>query len=247
VLVSLTGALTLGGWLQTRSTEVAEMVAAAGFDWVCVDMEHGSADVSDLPALFCAIERHGCSPVVRIPHHLPHCLLRRVLDMGARGIIAANVMNNADAYHLGLSMRRPPKGDRGWGYSRANLWGKTFDPAETGMNVPLVVQIESKQGLRYLARTLDLDGVAGAFIGPLDLAGDLGHPGKPGHPDVMKAKQEFLDICREADKPAGCHIVEPNPEQVRAAQDAGYRIVALGTDGVFLNSQASAVLRMAGR
>jgi len=223
------------------------MVAAAGFDWVCVDMEHGSADVSDLPALFCAIERHGATPVVRLPQYPGPLLTRRVLDAGARGIILANCLHNADAYHMGQNMRRPPLGDRGWGYSRSNLWGKHFDATETGDYVPLIVQVESKMAIRYLEHTMALKEVAGAFIGPLDLAGDYGHPGNPEHPEVQAAINEFLDICAEAGKPAGCHVVEPTPDRVQAAIDAGYRMVALGTDGVFLNSQASAVLQMAGR
>jgi 2-keto-3-deoxy-L-rhamnonate aldolase RhmA len=223
------------------------MLAAHGFDWVCVDMEHGSATVADLPGLFQAIRAGGSCPAVRLWAQPEPAAIRRVLDMGAQGLIVADVRMSVEAYQLVQAARRPPQGARGWGYSRSNLWGGAFNAMDVGASVPLIVQIESRQGIENLPVILDVEGVAGAFIGPLDLAGDMGHYGAGQHPEVRAQCMRFVDICAEADKPAGFHVVNPDNFTVKRALLDGYSLVALGTDGVFLNKEAFAALTAAGR
>lgn len=237
---------SLGGWLQIPSASVAQILARAGFDWVCVDLEHGAIDVSQLPEIFCAIERHGAVPVARVPA-LDAVNIRRVLDAGARGIILANAGGQGYAESLVEYCCHPPRGTRGWGYSRSNGWGADFNPHEISGNVTLVVQIESRAGLEHLGDMLAVDGIDAAFIGPLDLAGDMGRPGQPGHPDVRKACDRFVEICEAAGKPAGLHVIGPSSDVVKRTLAAGYSLLALGTDGVFLSAGAEAALEGAGR
>ena len=76
------GRVSLCPWLSSGSPVNAEAMASMGFHWLCVDLEHGSADISQVEAVFVAAERHGAAPMVRIGSLDGH-LARRLLDLGA--------------------------------------------------------------------------------------------------------------------------------------------------------------------
>ena len=178
--------------------------------------------------------------------------IRQICDAGARGVILANVTWAGEARDLVEIVRRPPRGKRGWGYSRANLWGADLRglPGERRPalgDVALVVQIESASGIQNIDDILAVEGIAAAFIGPLDLAGDLGYPLQPGHPEVRKACARFVEACQGAGKPAGRHVIEPSAEATARAVTDGYSLLALGTDGIFLGDGAVVALKGAGR
>jgi len=63
--------VTLGGWLQIGHPACAEIHARAGFDWVCVDMEHGAIGLETMTNIFRAIDGFDCTPVARLPYNDP--------------------------------------------------------------------------------------------------------------------------------------------------------------------------------
>src|SRR5512137_3025198 len=101
--------LTLGGWLQIGHPACAEIHARAGFDWVCVDLEHGAIDLATTADLFRAIEAFGCVPVARLPLNDP-VWIHRVLDAGARGLIIPMVKTAQEAEAAVREAKYPPRG-----------------------------------------------------------------------------------------------------------------------------------------
>lgn len=238
---------TFGAWIQIAHPAVAEVLGHVGFDWIAVDVEHGVADLADIAGLFRAIELCGAVPVARLPFNDP-IWIKRVLDAGAGGLIIPMVNSAADARAAVDQAKYPPLGKRGYGYSRANQYGHNFETyiREANEEVAVVMQIEHADGIAELDAILGVEGVDGAFIGPLDLSGSYGKTGQMNHPAVMAALRAFRAGCRAHSLAAGMHVVDPAPEAIEGALRDGYTMIALGLDNTLLAQAASAALE-AGR
>jgi 2-dehydro-3-deoxyglucarate aldolase len=240
--------VTLGSWVQIGHPAVAEVLARAGCDWVCVDLEHGAIDLEGTAALFRALGGSGCVPVARLPANDP-IWIHRVLDAGAGGLIIPMVKTAAEAEAAVREAKYPPRGTRGFGYSRANGHGADFASyiASANDEIAMIMQIEHKDALANLDAILAVDGVDGVFIGPLDLSGSMGLTGQLDHPEVVAALAQYRAACAAHRKAAGMHVVRPDAAAIRRALDEGYTLLALGLDHVFLQDGARAALRAAGR
>ena len=227
--------VSIGSWMQLNSPDVAEIMGQAGFDWVAVDMEHGSISHSDLPNIFRALELGGTLPLVRIAEGaLSNC--KQALDAGAAGVIAPMII---DAHQLETIISWccwPPKGTRGVGYSRANLYGKYFDEYENEAQAPLVIaQIEHINAIENLESILSVEGLDATIIGPYDLSASMGLTGKLDHPDVLDVCQKILVTCKNKNIPSGIHVVDRDEKKLKLAIDSGYRFIAYSLDTVFLH------------
>jgi 2-dehydro-3-deoxyglucarate aldolase len=227
--------VSIGSWMQLNSPDVAEIMGQAGFDWVAVDMEHGSISHSDLPNIFRALELEGTMPIARISEGmLSNC--KQALDAGAAGVIAPMIV---DAHQLETIISWccwPPKGTRGVGYSRANLYGKYFDEYENEAQAPLVIaQIEHINAIENLESILSVEGLDATIIGPYDLSASMGLTGKLDHPDVLDACNKILLTCNNKNIPSGIHVVDPDEKKLKLAIDSGYRFIAYSLDAVFLH------------
>ncbi len=111
----------------------------------------------------------------------------------------------------------------------------------------MVMQIEHKDAVANLDAILEVEGVDGVFIGPLDLSGSMGITGQLDHPQMVAALKNYLAACRAHKKSAGLHIIRPNDAVIRRALDEGYTMLALGLDNVFMEQSARASLKAAGR
>jgi 2-keto-3-deoxy-L-rhamnonate aldolase RhmA len=239
------GEMSLGAWVQVGHPAVAEVFARAGFDWVCADLEHGAMTLESAVGLFRCLGG-GCTAVARVPANDP-VWIRRCLDGGAGGIIVPMVNSAEQAEAAVRAAKLPPRGERGFGYCRANAYGVDFhDYAKTANDeIAVVVQIEHKDAIASLDAILSVDGVDAAFIGPYDLTGSMGMPGRLDHPAVAAALDAFLGACKQHDVVPGAHVVHPTPDAVRKALADGYRLLALGVDTVFLHEASVAALRAA--
>ena len=120
------GGHSIGSWIQIPNTSIAEIIGCAGYDWVAVDMEHGSISVSQLPDLFRALELGNTLPLARIAQgELKEC--KQALDAGAGGLIIPMIESAEQLKNTIDYSKWPPSGNRGVGFSRANLFGKKFD------------------------------------------------------------------------------------------------------------------------
>jgi len=238
--------LTLGAWLQIGHPACAEIHARAGFDWICVDLEHGAIGIESMTDMFRTTDGFDCTPVARLPLNDP-IWIHRTLDAGARGLIIPMVKTAEEADRAVREAKYPPRGTRGFGYSRANMHGTDFADyiARANDEIAMIMQIEHKDAIANIDAILDVPGVDGVFIGPLDLSGSMGITGQLKHPDMLAALDTYLQACRRHGKAAGMHIVHPNPDNIREAIAQGYSLIALGLDVVFMAEGAQAAVRAA--
>ena len=119
------GTYSLGSWMQIPNSSIAEIMGQSGYDWVAVDLEHGSISVNQLPDIFRALELGNTLPLVRLAEaQAKDC--KQALDAGASGVIVPMVENSKQLEFIRDYCRWPPSGKRGVGFSRANLFGKFF-------------------------------------------------------------------------------------------------------------------------
>jgi len=238
--------LSIGTWIQIGHPAVAEILARVGYDWICVDMEHGSIDLETLTHLFRAIEANDVVPVARLPLNDP-IWIRRSLDAGAMGLIIPMVNSAQEIESAIRQAKYPPRGERGYGYSRANTFGIDFKDyiAKANETIAIVAQIEHKEGIENIDAILQVQDLDGVFIGPLDLSGSYGKAGQLDCPEMREALQHYLESCKKYNKCAGIHIVRPDEFTIRNTINQGYNLIALGVDGVFLEMASMSALRAA--
>lgn len=232
--------------MQMAHPAAAEIHAQAGFDWVCVDLEHGVTDLESMANLFRAIDAGGATPVARLPLNDP-IWIHRTLDAGARGLIIPMVKTADEARAAIREAKYPPQGARGFGYSRANAYGERFNDyiARANDEIAMVMQIEHKDAIANIDEIVKVEGVDGVFIGPLDLSGSMGITGQLQHPDMQQALAKYLEACKSRQMAAGLHIVRPNEKNIQEAIASGYTLIALGVDVVFMAEGAKAAVATA--
>jgi 2-dehydro-3-deoxyglucarate aldolase/4-hydroxy-2-oxoheptanedioate aldolase len=218
----------LGTLLTLPAPELAEVVAAAGFDWLFVDMEHGLLD-------FAAVQRvvqaagHLCPCIVRVPNNEP-ILIAKALDTGAAGIIGPHVNTADEARAIVRAARYPPAGARSLGVARAQGYGRRIADAIARDNdrTIVVAQVEHIDAVAHIDEIVAVPGVSAVFIGPFDLSASLGKPGEIGAPDVEQAIGTIAAAC--AARPLPCGIFVVSGDAARRAFAAGQSLVCAMTD-----------------
>jgi 2-dehydro-3-deoxyglucarate aldolase len=231
----LSGEVTIGSWMQLPSTSVAEIMGDAGYDWVTIDLEHGSMSTSQLPDLFRALELGGTLPLVRLAHgNLKDA--KDALDAGAGGIIIPMIETPEQLHSIIQHSCWPPDGIRGVGFSRANLYGKYFeDYREEARNPLIIAQIEHIRAVNDIEAILKVPGLDAIIIGPYDLSASMNLTAQFSHPDFIKALDTILLACKHLQKAAGVHVVNPDPVELEKRIKEGYQFIAYSIDSVFMN------------
>ncbi|MEI2299125.1 HpcH/HpaI aldolase/citrate lyase family protein [Ensifer sp. MJa1] len=220
----------LGLWVALASPYAAEVVSGSGYDWLLIDGEHAPNDIPLLAAQFRAVAASASHAMVRLPVG-DTVLIKQILDTGVQTLLIPMVESVEQAQQLVRATRYPPHGVRGVGagLGRASQFGRIADYLQTaGEEICLILQIESRAGLDALDEIAALDGVDGLFIGPSDLAADMGYLGQPGHPDVRAAIADAFARIRKAGKASG--IMTLDLEQARDYRALGADFMAIGTD-----------------
>ncbi len=236
------GAQTVGGWLSIPNAYTAEVMARLGFDWLCVDLQHGLLDYTDLCNMLPAISTTDVTPLVRVPWNEPYEIMK-ALDAGAMGVIIPMVNNAEEAQAAVAACRYPPKGMRSFGPIRAALYGGANYAAEANDEIACIVMIETADGLANAEAIAATPGVDGVYIGPSDLGLALGlRPvGDFGDPRHIAAVEKIQKACRKAGIGVGIHT--SSVEATRSYLEAGFNFVTLGSDGGFLGRAAAEDLR----
>lgn len=240
------GNATIGTWLQLPSPDVAELIARAGYDWVAVDMEHGSFGPANLPDIFRGIECGGAAPFARLPE-ASKTWIKAALEAGAQGLIFPMIESAAQlgraidwATYPGQDFwRKDTGGDvdyRGVGFCRANVFGKNFNGyrEETAPAIFIVAQIEHIRGVENLDAILSHPRLDAIMVGPYDLSGSMGLTGQFEAPRFQSIMKRIAESCRENNKPMGLHIVKPDPQKLKREIANGAKFIAYGIDSVFL-------------
>jgi 4-hydroxy-2-oxoheptanedioate aldolase len=235
------GEQTIGAWLCLGNTHTAEMMANAGFDWLCVDMQHGLVDYGDLRHMLPAISTTDTTPFVRVAGNTPSEIMK-ALDAGAMGVIVPLVNNREEAARAVAACRYPPQGGRSFGPVRAALYGGRGYAVEANDEIVCIVMIETEEGIAKLEEVVTTPGVGGVYIGPADLALALGLParGDTDDPLHLATVDRILAACKKHGVPAGIHTSSLDYAKRRLA--AGFDFVTLGTDSGFLMQAVAADL-----
>ena len=232
-----------GCWITMAHPLIPEILAPAGFDWLCVDMEHSSIDLKDLLTLIISIEANGMVPLVRVGENNPN-LIKRVMDAGAYGVIVPNVNSARDAQAAVDAVRYPPYGTRGVGLYRAQKFGRKFEEYKKWLaqESVVIVQIEHIDAVRDIENIFAVKGIDGFMIGPYDLSGSLGKPGRFEDPEVVAAIDKVLKTAKRFHIPAGFHSVPSDPRQAIRRVRQGFRFLAYSADSIFLGDIAANAL-----
>ena len=226
----LLGQQQIGFWLAMGSPNAAQIAGGAGFDWLVIDAEHGPNDITSLVSQMHALQGSAANIIIRPPVG-ETWMIKQLLDIGCQTILVPMVDTAEQAKQLVQAMNYPPKGIRGVGaaLARASHHNRIPDYLQTANNqVCLIVQIEAQRGLDNLADILSVDGIDGVFIGPADLAADMGYLGQPAAEPVQEAICAAINQIVAAGKAAG--ILMAVPELVQHYLALGAAFVAVGTD-----------------
>lgn len=219
-----------GCWLGMADAYVAEIAGSCGFDWLLIDGEHAPNDIRSLSEQLAAVIGSPSLPIIRLPDDDP-AKIKQSLDIGAQSLIIPMVETAAQAERIYRATRYAPEGIRGVGSSlaRASKFSAIPDYLTTAnAEICLILQVESRAGLVALDEILAVKGIDGVFIGPSDLAADMGHLGQPGHPDVKAAVLDALRRIRKAGLTAG--VLSTDTDYLNDCKAAGANFMAVGID-----------------
>ena len=218
----------LGCWLSIPDSFCAETIAHLGFDWLCIDMQHGLIDYQRALTMLQAISTTAAAPVVRVPWNDPGIIMK-MLDAGACAVIVPMIETRADAERAVAACRYPPAGARSFGPTRAMLALGADYFARAAEYVCCIPMIETKPALDNLDDILSVPGVDAVYIGPMDLSLALGLPPKPDgdEPVYAEARQKVVDACRRHGVIAGLHS-SAGVGADRVAE--GFRFVLIASD-----------------
>lgn len=229
-----------GIWMNLVSPIAAEALAGVGFDWLLIDGEHGP---NDIPTILQQVQAIGSrtSIVVRPPVGEVR-IVKQLLDLGVQTLLIPMIESAEHAAQMVKAMLYPPHGNRGVGASvaRASDYGRITDYIATANDQTcLILQIESRAGLAALPEILKLDGVDGVFIGPADLAADMGYPGNMNAPEVQQTIDATLKTIMASGKSAG--ILTFDPKTAARYQAMGVTFLGVGGDVAILTKAATAL------
>jgi len=212
-------------------------MAKAGFEWLVVDMEHSVITCTVAQQLIQVIEGCGVIPLVRVGENNPN-IIKRVMDAGAHGVIVPMVNTEEQAKAAVRAVKYPPVGTRGVGLARAQGYGDKFDEYAASVNEESVViaQVEHIDAVNNLESILSVEGIDGCIIGPYDLSGSLGMPGKFSHHDVLAALKKVEQTCKERKVALGIHVIQPDYKLVLEQAAKGYSFIAFSLDILFFGN-----------
>ena len=239
-----TKTVQMGLWMNLVSPIAAEALSGAGFDWLLIDGEHGP---NDSPTILAQVQAIGSrtSVVVRPPVGEVR-MIKQLLDLGVQTILVPMIESADHAAQMVKAMHYPPVGMRGVGatIARASDYGRITDYITTANDQTcLILQIESRAGLAALPEILKLDGVDGVFIGPADLAADMGYPGNAAAPEVQATIDSTLAAIIASGKSAGILTFDAKAAQRYAAM--GVTFLGIGSDVAVLVKAMTATLQAA--
>ncbi len=228
---------SIGTWMQIPSSEIAEILSATkSYDWIVVDMEHGTFSRDQLPSIVRSIEINSVLPFVRLQTNTVKSA-KDVIDSGFLGFIVPMVENKEQLENIYKAITYPPLGKRGVGFAKSNQYGINFkNELESKFEPYLVAMIETSSGLKNLEQILSTDSLDAIIVGPYDLSASLGVCGEFDSPKFKKAYDLIRDLCAEYNIPFGFHLINPCNKQLKKTIEDGAKFIAFSMDSVMLHS-----------
>ncbi|MCJ1292896.1 hypothetical protein MMC34_004449 [Xylographa carneopallida] len=239
--------LTFGAWQMLPGSNHSRTIAKCGFDWICVDTEHGNIDDAAMHEAVAAIAGCGVSPIVRIPAN-EGWMVKRALDSGAHGIIVPLIYTADDTVKLLKSAKFPPQGQRGFGspfpMEKFGIQTTTEYLHQANDALLTIVQIETKEALQNID-AIAQTGVDCLFIGPFDLGNNIGHPIIDGKMDdeLHEAIATIQKSAKEHNKSTGIYCT--SGDQARHYADQGFHMISVAADMIALPAYLTSALTSA--
>lgn len=236
------GTVSYGAWTGFADPQIAQIMGRAGFDFICVDLQHSFVTMTELGPLLDALHKAGSAAAVRVPWKTPD-LIMRALDLGAEAVIVPLVNDAAEARLAADCCRYAPKGSRSWGPIWRNVRPSVPEAAEGDQAATCICMIETAEGLANLDAILAVDGVDGIYIGPNDLSLSIGEERK-NFGQSEKLHRTILDViarARSAGRIVGIDCA--GPEQARYWRDQGVNFVISANDSDLIAQSAAAMAK----
>jgi 4-hydroxy-2-oxoheptanedioate aldolase len=235
------GRKQIGLWTSLSSNFTAEVIAPSGYDWVLIDMEHSPNDLNTVMSQLQVYASGSTVAIVR-PEWNDPVSVKRLLDIGAPGLLLPMVQTVAEAERAVAATRYPPRGGRGVsGSTRANSFGRVADYfRRIEDETAVIVQLETKSAVAQAESIAAVDGVTGVFFGPADIAADMGRLGKPMDPKVWDLIMPAARNLIGKGVPVGTFVLDP--KFAAKLLSAGFTFVACGSDAMLLACGADALL-----
>lgn len=233
---------TVNGWLMLPSAVSAEAMAVHGWDSLTIDMQHGLIGYSEMLGILSAIDRTQVVPLVRVPS-LESGIIGKVLDAGALGVICPMINTAQQAAALVRAMRYAPQGGRSFGPVRPVMRYGPGYVASANEECLAIAQIETAEALRNLESILAVDGLDVAYVGPSDLALDMGYTPAfdTEEPALLAAFEQIVETANRHGVVAAMHC--GSPAYARRMSEMGFRFVTIGSDVGFLLESAARSLQ----
>ncbi len=231
--------LSLGSWLMMGNSTNAEVMSQVGFDWIAIDLEHTSIDLETTKNLIQIIQSKSVKALVRVSKN-DEVIIKRVLDMGADGIIVPMICSKEDAIKAVSYSKYPPSGKRGVGLYRASEYGLNFQQYKKWVDEELVIiaQIEHVDGVKNIDNIIDTNGIDGILIGPYDLSASMGSPGNFEESKFKNAVEQIIEKCKKKNISVGFHVVDTDPKEIQNKIQQGCNFLAYGIDYMFMREAA---------
>lgn len=234
------GGTAVGAWISLRDPLLAEVAASAGYDYVCIDMQHGMSDYTHVTTHLHAMAGAPTVPIVRVPWN-EQGIIGRVLDAGALGVIIPMVNSPEEARRAVDACRYAPDGTRSFGPLGASIRHGGGYAGRANDVVACIPMIETRQAVEAVDEILSVPGIDAAYIGPADLSLTYGLPpavDQEGDP-FESALATVIESCQRHGVIPGIHA---NAALAAKRHAAGFRMITVGLDA----SPAIAALRADG-
>lgn len=224
------GKVVINGWLAIPSGFSAEVMAQCGFDSITVDMQHGVQDYQSMVTCFQAMHGHPVTPMVRVPWNEPG-IIGKALDGGAYGVICPMINTKEEAERFVASCKYPPRGTRSNGPIRAGLYGTAGGYQATANAETLCIpMLETRTAIANMEAILDVEGIAGVYVGPSDLGFSYGLVPKldRDEPEILKIYDKLIKECDKRGIYPGIHC--SGAEGAARNIKLGFKLVTLLND-----------------
>jgi len=222
---------------------VSELLGEAGYDFLMIDMEHGSMSLETALGHVQAARGTGTAPFIRVPAPDP-VLIKPYLEMHPAGVIVPRINNVEDVKTAVAGCRYPPKGIRGYGPCRGPRFGLVSQVEyleQVGNQIMVIPQIEHYEAVEQMDQIATTEGVDAIMIGPNDLSGTMGLLGQLDHPKLWAAFEKIVAAGHRANLPVGVGAAF-NKERVQRWYDMGMDWLMIGVDWGNLAERSSEVV-----
>lgn len=232
--------IAYGAWLTIPSSVSAETVAVAGFEYVCVDMQHGLIGYPDVVPMLQALTTGATTATVRVPQNQPG-FIGKALDAGAMAVIVPMVNSVEECEAAVAAARYAPAGSRSYGPTRVSAVEGPDYFERANADVAVIPMIETVEAVDAIDRILAVPGVDAIYVGPADLSVSLGYDPASNEPEFLDTLDRIVDACESHGVVPGIHTTTATaPDRL----ERGFRMVTVTNDVIAMRTAVKADLAL---